>query len=41
MMVVELILELCHVEFEDDKLKRTVYNFILFIYKYIFETRTK
>ena len=41
MMVVGLMPKLCHEYFEADKLKRIVYNFLLFIYKYIFETRTR
>jgi len=41
MMVVGLMPELCHEHFEADKLKITIYNFLLFIYKYIFETRTR
>ena len=41
MMVVGLMPELCHEHFEDDKLKRIVYNFLLFIYKYIFKTMTR
>ena len=41
MMVVGLMPELCHRHFEADKLKIFVYNFILFIYKYIFEPMTR
>ena len=41
MMVVGLVPELCHEHYEADKLKRTVYNFIFPIYKYIYETRTR
>ena len=41
MMDVALIPELCHEQFELDKLKRIVYNFRLFIYKYMFETRKR
>ena len=41
MMVVGSMLELYHEHFEADKLTRFVYNFLLFIYKYIFETMTR
>ena len=41
MMVVGLMPKLCHEHFDADKLKRTFYNFRLFIYKYMFETRTR
>ena len=41
MMDVGLIPELCHEHFEAAKLKRTIYDFIFFIYKYIYETRTR
>ena len=41
MMVVGLIPELCLEHLEADKLKIIVYNFLLFIYKYIFETMTR
>ena len=41
MMVVGLMPKICHEHFEADKLKIIVYNFLLFIYKYIFETMTR